>query len=84
MPGSALQAVELEDGTTAYIQLVSELEVDDRRKYKRNPGRGDDKDDDSDTSDMIDIKEHGFKEKSFKCAYDDCDKSYTTLHHLKV
>jgi hypothetical protein len=79
--------VELEDGTTAYIQLMPEMEVVERTKPKvhhRQDEEDDDKDDSDTNTDIITIKEHITREKNFKCTYDDCDKSYTTLHHLKV
>ncbi|XP_057181588.1 zinc finger protein 76 isoform X1 [Triplophysa rosa] len=88
---SAVEAVQLEDGSTAYIHHPSSLE-NYSDTVMRSEVEIDDNGEDRDTTEQTGIqlmvwsssKAHQVAEKSFRCAHADCDRHYTTAHHLKV
>ncbi|GIY01152.1 zinc finger protein 76 [Caerostris extrusa] len=90
-PREGLQPVQLEDGTLAYLsQAGSELfngeesvlgleHIADNHQVTENEGKDPE----------VKVKENNNRakrtvEKAFRCHYPDCDRLYTTWHHLRV
>ncbi|KAG8188572.1 hypothetical protein JTE90_007178 [Oedothorax gibbosus] len=84
-----LQPVQLEDGTLAYLSQAGVdifngatcMDIDQLTNTEETVVK---KDHNPKITAIFSSGTHRITEKSFRCEYPDCERLYTTMHHLKV